>query len=604
MMDVMEEQYDGDGVGCDGERNEGGNDAREAAQHEVDEEVEVGMHDEDEGVEKIPPLGKRGSRWVQEQLRAAGLSVRKDALALLLGLSGGKDAVSTVLNALSQQASRQMSSTIIRGKDVEAVLVSTTRREKMIAHSGTIGSTMGRAGKFRIVPGGGREGEDGLQYRNGSRDTPFQVIDAFSVPRIEWDFLRKSFFVNESPSSVFGRPESKVHMYRNRYHLLLQRILRNRLFKRPALEMCSSRDYCELTPLQALIGLIDVTKYVLGALNQLEDGRYFLEDTSTSIPVDLSRTQTATGMFTEGCVVVAEGALRNDGVFEIFALGFPPVEKKWESLRASPGIDFFGGGVLNAEDMDEFTVRESHSDVGLLVVLSEVHLDCSVTLDSLRRLFGGFEETGTVPEMYVLMGNFTSVGGNSFGISRTVRELKKGFKSLSNLIAEFPLTRSSSQFVIVPGPGDISPSQALPRPGFVEYFVGDLRATVPDIIMASSPCRIRFQSQCMVLHRDNLMQKMRKSVVVPCEGDSASHFQQLTATILQQSHLCPLPNNVQSTYWEYDHSLFVYPMPDLVRILLIQSFVLFCLFSLFLQLWKHSDELDISVCYFLAFSSF
>ena len=508
-----------------------------------------------------PPLGREGSRWVQNELRAAGLSVKKDALQALLAMEGGQQAVLETLDALQ---ARQMTSIVITLDDIRAVTVAAGRE-------GTGGG--GKSSGGRAVGFGGKASSSafgGTLVASGTRGAPpddYFVIDAFSTPRVDWDCIRKSFYMDTRTASVLGRPESKVHMYRSRYHMLLQRVLRNRHFKRPALELGSSRDYCELTPLQALIGLVGVTKFVLGALNQLEDGRYFLEDTQTSVPVDLTGTQTATGMFTEGCVVVAEGALRNDGVFEVLALGFPPAESKVQSLQASPGVDFFGGGALSADDVGAMRDREAQSDAGLLVVLSEVHLDRAETRERLRSLFAGFEETGAVPAMYVLMGNFTSVGGDSSGsgISTTLMELRKGFKSLASIVSDFPLTAAQSKIVIMPGPGDVSPSQALPRPAFVDYFTSDLKATLPNLVLASSPCRIRFHSQYIILHRDNLLQKMRRSIVVPSDdGDDTTHFQQLTATVLQQSHLCPLPNTVQPTYWEFDHALSVYPMPELL----------------------------------------
>lgn len=35
-------------------------------------------------------------------------------------------------------------------------------------------------------------------------------------------------------------------------------------------------------------------------------------------------------------------------------------------------------------------------------------------------------------------------------------------------------------------------------------------------------------------------------------------------TVLQQSHLCPVPLESQAVYWQYDHALHLYPAPDLV----------------------------------------
>lgn len=39
---------------------------------------------------------------------------------------------------------------------------------------------------------------------------------------------------------------------------------------------------------------------------------------------------------------------------------------------------------------------------------------------------------------------------------------------------------------------------------------------------------------------------------------------QLVATIIHQSHLCPLPLTVQPIIWNYDHGLHLYPTPHTV----------------------------------------
>ena len=43
------------------------------------------------------------------------------------------------------------------------------------------------------------------------------------------------------------------------------------------------------------------TRFVMGCISQLQDGRYFLEDLSDALPIDLSDAQTTSGFFTGGC---------------------------------------------------------------------------------------------------------------------------------------------------------------------------------------------------------------------------------------------------------------------------------------------------------------
>jgi hypothetical protein len=119
---------------------------------------------------------------------------------------------------------------------------------------------------------------------------------------------------------VLAPPESKVALYRERFHLVSQRLSRSKLFTRPALGAAAvglaPGSFCDLTPLQALLGTSGVVHFVLGSLSLHDDGRYWLEDTTGAVAVDLSNAATAAGFYTENCVVVAEGELRRDGIFE------------------------------------------------------------------------------------------------------------------------------------------------------------------------------------------------------------------------------------------------------------------------------------------------
>jgi len=54
----------------------------------------------------------------------------------------------------------------------------------------------------------------------------------------------------------------------------------------------------QLTELKALLGCVGETRFVMGCISQLQDGRYFLEDLSDALPIDLSEAQTTSGFFT------------------------------------------------------------------------------------------------------------------------------------------------------------------------------------------------------------------------------------------------------------------------------------------------------------------
>lgn len=194
-----------------------------------------------------------------------------------------------------------------------------------------------------------------------------------------------------------------------RFALLQQRISRNRLFTRPALGSAAPTDghrYCELTPLQGLLGTAGEQHYIMGSLSQLEDGRFYLEDLTASIQVDLSAAATTAGLFTENCVVVAEGSLNHHGVFEVSALGFPPAETRGETLSVTVGVDFFGAGALRPADRQRLEELQPQAASDMFIVLADVWLDKPEVVRGLKAILEGF--TDDPPAAFVLMGDFQS----------------------------------------------------------------------------------------------------------------------------------------------------------------------------------------------------
>ena len=91
-------------------------------------------------------------------------------------------------------------------------------------------------------------------------------------------------------------------------------------------------------------------------------------------------------MFTQNCVVVAEGELRPDGVFKVAALGMPPPERRADSLQALQGLDFFGGRVPEERQLLSWEARHSEDRI---VLLSDVWLDRPEILERLHTVFAG-----------------------------------------------------------------------------------------------------------------------------------------------------------------------------------------------------------------------
>lgn len=125
--------------------------------------------------------------------------------------------------------------------------------------------------------------------------------------------------------------------------------------------------------------------------------RYSLEDLSGNVPLDVSRAACASGIYTEGCIVLAEGVYK-DGVLRVSvrrgrrvrpvrdargprarrgaqAIGFPPCESRAASLRAMGIVDPLNV-IKTPEEMRRLlAAQDAVKDLSMFVVLSDVHLD-------------------------------------------------------------------------------------------------------------------------------------------------------------------------------------------------------------------------------------
>ncbi len=67
------------------------------------------------------------------------------------------------------------------------------------------------------------------------------------------------------------------------------------------------------------------------------------------------------------------------------------------------------------------------------------------------------------------------------------------------------------------------------------------------------------------MFRDNIVQKMNRNSVLKTGDDKGVPLSQLLAeTLMCQAHLCPLPMSVAPVHWDYDSSLRLYPLPQLL----------------------------------------
>ncbi|XP_078671790.1 DNA polymerase epsilon subunit 2-like [Branchiostoma floridae x Branchiostoma belcheri] len=402
--------------------------------------------------------------------------------------------------------------------------------------------------------------QDCVQGGEEDSDQVFSVIDAFAIPKFDYNSERKKFIPSTAPRSLHGQATDKAQLFRDRYTVLFQRTSRHELFTPPVMgaNPVQHTKKFQLRPVEYLLG--SVAKLgeiiVLGMVTQLKPGSYYLEDPTGAVKMDLSQTNFHNGLFTENCFVLAEGWYE-DQVFHVTAFGFPPPEPAKTTRAYFGNINFFGGpSATCAKASTKLRVLERENEDAMIVFLSDVWLDDSKVMEKLRVLFTGYSEI--CPTAFVLCGNFTS---SPFGSSH-IKTLRESFRGLGNLIAQFPSLVESSRFIFVPGSQDPGPGNVLPRPAIPDCVTEELRRKVPTATFTTNPCRIQYCTQEIVVFREDMVTKMcRNCVKFPTDRDISTHF---VKTLASQGHLCPLPLHVEPVYWGHDHALRVYPLPDVV----------------------------------------
>lgn len=397
---------------------------------------------------------------------------------------------------------------------------------------------------------------------SGSKSA-LRIVNVFLIPKFHYDPVNKTFSEDTGKLPIHGDAPAKASLYRERFLLLSQQLSRNPLFTKPAFDMERSQfGSCEISPIQCLIGQTG-KRWIMGLISQLEDGHFYLEDLTAAVEINLSNAKVTTGFFSENTIVLAEGEMLLEGVFQVTTCGFPPLEDRDKAHALLSGLDFFGGGVLTKEETLRLRDMEMKATNDMIVVISDIWLDNVETMKNLATTLDGFENVEVVPSLFVFMGNFSSrpcnLAFNSYS------SLRSQFGKFGQLIEAHPRLKEQSKFLFIPGPGDVGPSTVLPRCALPNYITEEFQKYVPNSVFSSNPCRIKYYMQEIVFFRQDMLYRMRRSCLVPPSTEETSEpFEHLVATIAHQSHLCPLPLSVQPVIWKYDHCLHLYPVPHTV----------------------------------------
>ncbi|KAI8062723.1 DNA polymerase alpha/epsilon subunit B-domain-containing protein [Gongronella butleri] len=388
----------------------------------------------------------------------------------------------------------------------------------------------------------------------------FHVVDAFDMPRLQYDYHRKVFSKSNTPPTLLGTAKDKAEMYRDRLNLVKQRLLRHERFCPTAMHL-DKQSYIKITPIKALIGHDTQHFTLFGMLTQLEEGKYFLEDDDAHIELHMTNFKFDVGLFTDGTFVIVAGIYENDRGFIVNDISFPPPEPRITTDIYFPHVDFCGFP-QTVVDEKRLQLEEETNDNVFFVILSDVFLDQPKVMMHLRRIFEKYENE-KIPFAFILIGNFSS--GQTANAGLNPQQYRDNFNHLAELIGQFKAIATQSRFIVVPGAQDPWGGNLLPQTPIPDLFTTRLRQKVKHITFASNPCRIRYCTQDIVLFREDIQNRLwRNALIHPNIEDHPNPANHVVRTVIDQGHLCPLPLSIRPIYWSHDHALRLYPLPHML----------------------------------------
>lgn len=375
-----------------------------------------------------------------------------------------------------------------------------------------------------------------------------RIVPAFSCPRVVYHEGRKTFLSDTAGSAqLFGAAEDFTKMHRTRFEMIRQRLLRHAMFANQ-----------KLTTVKSLLGVTG-RRAVFGMLTRNSQGQLTLEDLNNTVVVNLDQARIDEGMYTDNCMVVADGELRH-GVFYVHSLSMPPAEEASVTLSTFANVDFFGG-LPDPALRNDLALYQKTAEHTMIVVFSDVWLDKPQVLAKLETVFDGY--SSIVPTAFIFLGNFMSRPPRS---SDDVQKVQQAFHGLTRLILKYKSLALQSTWIFSRGPSDPVGSATFPQAALPDFFVGPLKQRLPHVHFVTNPFRVRWCETRMVFFRENMMSKMRRHSLFPrmWNADESGAGQLLARTLIEQSTLLPLPLLVAPVSWNHSLALSLYPVPDLL----------------------------------------
>lgn len=444
-----------------------------------------------------------------------------------------------------------------------------------------------------------------------------KLVGAFDQPRLRYNILTKHFEPLPNQPSLLPNASHKTELFRQRYNLIQQILLRNESFQtssvmaartssihRSSSTLASTQQAYKLTPIGNLLGRSGSSHILLGLLTISPTGLLTLNDLTGSIALDITHARPAPedgAWFTPGMIVLVDGMYeeegsslqgldRNVGIggsiggkFTVFSIGGPPCERREVTLGVNASgvngsqsagggfgwVDFLGtgseratGSMMRRLEQKIFPISGTSSQgggCGRMVVLGEVNLDDSNTLQALRKVLSQYdtERADQTPMVFVLMGNFSRHSVMSGSKRYGSMEYKESFDALASVLSDYPAILQNTTFVFVPGDNDpwassfsAGAATAIPRDAVPTMFTNRIRKaftsanseaerstgkkTDGEAIWTTNPARLSIfgPTHEIVLFRDDMSSRLqRNSIRFPALGkQSTSEADRETST--------------------------------------------------------------------------
>lgn len=369
-----------------------------------------------------------------------------------------------------------------------------------------------------------------------------KIVGAFDQPRLIYNPTKKHFEKSLMKASWFPPPSHKTDFFRQRYHLVHQRILRHESFQSSTFSVnhsthssSSGSGFNKITPIANLLGRSGSAYLLLGLLTISPTGSLALSDLTGSIALDFQHARPFpdenSAWFAPGMIVLVEGVYQEDyshtaesalgntggiggtigGKFICSVVAHPPCERRAASLGIQENtgleasslsgpafgwIDFLGVGSERAIGSRMRKLQQqilgpnaSHAGNAKIVVASELNLDNPSTLAALRTILSTYAAlpTSEYPMALVLLGNFLSQPAMAGAPGAGSIDYKEYFNSLASVLSEFPSLIARTTLVLAPGDNDAWTSSfsaggtiPLPRKSVPEMFTSRVRRAVAE----------------------------------------------------------------------------------------------------------------------------